>query len=409
MNYKILSLTAIKSLNHHKGRSLLTMLGIIIGIAAIITIMAIGKGAEKKINQKILSMGDNSMFIHPGNWLAEKVGKTKRSQPPPQHFKYQDLEALKKYVPSIKRISPFASAEQVLSVGSNQINTEVKAGNYHILEIGDKKIKRGQNFNPSHLKSRARVTIIGPQAAKELFKNNNPIGKTIQIAKNNFIVIGIFQKIETYFGMRDPNLNVYIPITSAQSIGMVLPNRIKGISLSLKSLGAMQQAKKDMRKVLRARRHIRPSDPDDFMIWDQASMLNAAQTTSSILTLLLLIIASISLLVGGIGVMNIMLVSITERTQEIGIRMALGATTKTILQQFLLESLILCSLGGLTGIIFGVFIPLIVKMFTGWLVVITPTSIIASCVTIGAVGIIFGYYPAYKASQLDPVQALTEQ
>lgn len=409
MNYQILLTTAFRSIRHHKGRSLLTTLGIIIGIASIIAILAIGQGAEERVKRNILSGGNNFIFIHPGNWLAQgKDKKGKKDNPPP--FIYQDIDSLKQNIGLIKKISPAASSNQTLCAMGKHISIQVKSGNQDLLDINDRQMAMGQFFNQSHVQRGARVIILGHKIAHELFKHSNPLGRAVQIKKMNLTVIGVIKKMgaQLDFGS-DPNMDVFIPISTAQKLGMApRGNSLSGLFMSANNTEDIPYIVKQVRKILRARRKLAAQDPDDFMIWDQASMLKAAKSSSAILTLLLLIIASISLIVGGIGVMNIMLVSVRERTQEIGIRMALGASQKIILWQFLLEALTLCSFGGILGIALGIAIPYLVSMLTGWLVIITPLSVISAFLAMFVVGLLFGYYPALKASRLEPVQALTQ-
>ncbi len=370
--------------------------------------MAIGRGAEERVKREIMAGGDNYIFIHPGNWLASESGKEMKKKIPP--FSFQDVDILSRYVPSIKAISPAAFGRDTLVARGHRISTSIKSGNANLLSLMSRTIARGQFYNHEHVLKGSRVIVIGNKIADELFKREDPLDKTIQIKKINFTIIGIIKKMDQQFGFEDPNMDVFIPITTAKKISLAPPgDKISAITISMKSIDAIPNAVRYIKKILRARRRIGIKDVDDFTIWDQASMLKAANVSSLILNLLLLIIASISLFVGGIGVMNIMLVSVGERTQEIGIRMALGAQDKTILRQFLFESIILCSIGGLVGIMIGCCIPFIVAKITSWIVIITPLSMLIACIAIMSVGILFGYYPARKASKLDPVQALTEQ
>ncbi len=409
MNTKTLLLTALRSLKHHKGRSLLTMLGIIIGIGSIIAIMAIGRGAEERIKQEIMAYGDNFVYIDPGNTVAVTQGKNiskKRILP----FVYADVELLRNNVSFIKNASPMGYSSDKITAYGSTISTQIKSGSADLFAVLSRRLAKGQLFSPEHVYKGSRVIVLGSQAALNLFKNADPLGKSVQLKKINFTVIGILKKLETQQTFSDPNLDVFIPITTAKKCRLAPPgNQIHGIALSIKSNNVIPQATRGIKKILRARRRIEIGQPDDFTLWDQASMLKAAQASATILSLLLFIIAAISLLVGGIGVMNIMLVSVGERTQEIGIRMALGAPDKAIMRQFLLESIILCSLGGIIGVILGCGIPFVVSLATGWIVIITPISMLIATVAIVIVGLIFGYYPARKASRLDPVIALTEQ
>lgn len=409
MNSIVLVSTALKSLNHHKGRSLLTMLGIIIGIASIISILAIGNGAAEKAKRQILAQGRNYIYIHAGNWLAEGKVKSKREKTI-KHFVLDDLAALQGLIPSVKKTSPYFQSQNRISHQSAVIMSNIKGGNENLLMIMDRKLKQGTYFNQYHIQKGSRVIVLGAKAAKDLFKLANPIGKTVQILNVSFTVIGVLTTVDGGQDFQDPNIDVFVPHTALRRyIQRSISPQFGAMVISGRSTDEMPTTVRHIKKVLRARRHLDPGEPDDFFVYDQGSMMKAAQAASGVLNLLLMIIAAISLLVGGIGVMNIMLVSVTERTKEIGIRMALGAPDKLILQQFLIEALIICCIGGLMGILIGLLIPHGAKYFTGWEVTITSSSVIASCAAIVAVGVIFGYYPARKASQLSPVEALSER
>jgi putative ABC transport system permease protein len=409
MNKMLLFRTSLRAIAHHKIRSSLTMLGIIVGIAAMIATLAIGHGAEERINKELLAMGDNYIFITAGNWMSDeqpKVSRHKRAFP----LTLQDIEALEQQCSAIKYISPNLFFDFPVSYQGNTIKTEVKAGNEQLLSVTGRKIKKGSSFTYHHLQKNTRCAIIGAKAAKTLFKSLSPIGQTILMNGIHFTVIGVLESIENFFGIKDPNLNIFIPITTARKsfTKKYFSNRVSGITVSAQARNDIPVVVRQMRQILRARHQLEPQEPDDFMIYDQMSMMNAAHSSSSVLNLLLFIIASISLIVGGIGVMNIMLVCVRERTREIGIRMALGASDHSIMQQFLCESITLCLIGGIIGIILGIAIPLCAQAFTGWNMIIKPSSIMIACSTIVVIGIIFGYYPAYKASQLPPVLALQD-
>lgn len=409
MNSALIFKTSLRALAHHKIRSILTMLGIIVGIAAMIATLAIGHGAQERINNELLSMGDNYIFIHAGNWMEENKPKLSRLKHA-HHLTMHDVEALEQQCAALKYISPNLFFDFPVSYQNNTIKTEVKAGNEQLLHVIGRKIKRGSSFTQHHLKKNARCAVLGAQATKILFKSLNPIGKTIQINGIHFTVIGVVEPIENFFGIKDPNLNIFIPISTARKCftKRYFSNRIAGISVSAQTREEIPHVVRQAQQILRARHNIAYNEPDDFMVYDQMSMMNAAKNSSSVLNLLLLIIASISLMVGGIGVMNIMLVCVQERTKEIGIRMALGASDRLIMQQFLYESIVLCLIGGIIGIAVGIIAPFGAQVVTGWAVVIKPSSILLACLTIIFVGIIFGYYPAHKASKLSPVLALQD-
>lgn len=408
MNISILLRSSLRSLSHHKIRSLLTILGIIVGIAAIIATLAIGYGVEKKLREKIMALGNNYIDMWAGSSFlqgAEAAAKRKRTK----RFTLDDIDLIKRLCPNVKKISPFFHSRQTIEYQTNSIMSQVKSGNQHFLSITGRKIKKGIFFTPYHLQKNARVVILGNRATKELFRSLDPIDQIVKIRNIPFTVIGVIKKIENYFGMRDPNLDVFIPHTTFRKYIHPTQSRyVHGITISSQSQEEMPKLVRSLRKNMRAHHNLEPKDPDDFTIVDQQSMFKAAKESSNVFNLFLLIIASISLIVGGIGVMNIMLVSVTERTQEIGIRMALGAQQRTILQQFLIESITLCFLGGIIGIGFGIIAPYVANHFAGFPVVIKMRAIFIAFVTIFFVGLVFGFYPAYKASKLNPVEALTQ-
>ncbi len=411
MNTNQLLKSSLRSLLHHKGRSLLTTLGINIGIAAIIAMLAIGHGAEEKIKREILSTGKNMIYVHSGNLgldPQQRLLKRKRMVP----LTLQDIRAIRRACPSISKISPTLQQGTVAKYLQNAAAIELKAGNEELLTIFNRTIGKGNFFTFQHVANGARIIVLGHKAAKELFKTINPLGKLVTINNIPFVVIGVVAKLEHQFqgDFQDANLDCFIPATTFKKfIERSMTNKIKAFSISAKSYDAIPETVNNITKILRMRHRLELKDPNDFFIIDQQAMLKAAQASANILTIFLLIIALISLLVGGIGVMNIMLVSVGERTQEIGIRMALGAPNKTILNQFLYEALMLCCLGGILGVLLGLAVPWIASIFTGWSVVIKPATILIAVSAIFCVGIIFGYYPARKAASLNPVDALLDQ
>lgn len=410
MKAKILINTAFRSLQQHKARSFLTMLGVIIGIAAIISILAIGYGAEKTINERLRSSGNNFIMIY--KWRASLGGETVKStkQKPAKEISLDDVEIFKQQFPTSK-VTPIVFSGGTINFSGTYFNTEVKGGNEHLLTILNRRIKKGTFFNKMHVDKSAKVIVLGAKAASELFKNRNPIGQIVTVKNINFTVIGILEKVENFF-FEDPNTDTFIPYTTLKkTIRKDTGKNLKHVSVIMLSTPRLEDAplvSNKITKILRARHRLAFDDPNDFTVMNQQSMAKAAQATSSILTLFLAIVAAIALLVGGIGVMNIMLVTVKERTREIGVRMALGATTRKILYQFLIEALALCFFGGLVGLFLGISIPLVVSHFTHWAIVIKPLSTFLAFCTIFVVGLVFGYYPARKASQLSPVEALRE-
>lgn len=408
MNSLILTRIALRSLQKHKGRSLLTMLGIILGIGGLVATLALGYGAEKKVQEQIEAYGNNYIQINPGNWLSK--GKTKSStKGKGSYIKAGDMKALAAQCPEMSMISPWGGTNESVSYQNNYLQADIRAGNESFFAILNRKVKKGSSFTHYHLIKNSRVVILGEKAASELFKTVNPLGKQVNIGKTTFTVIGILDTVKDMGNPRDPNLDVYVPYSTLQKfVTRSNKDRIQLIVISAKQRHEIPVLVRRMRNILRDRHHLIKGDPDDFMIWDQQSMAHAARGASKVLQLVLLIIASISLLIGGVGVMNIMLVSVTERTKEIGIRMALGATDRLILNQFVLESIMLCLIGGIIGIAVGITFPCIVSYFTGLYVVFKPISVLVAFAVTSFIGIFFGYYPAYKASRLKPVIALAD-
>jgi putative ABC transport system permease protein len=409
MNISLLLRISLRSLAKHKGRSFLTILGIIIGISAIIATLAIGKGAEEKTKQKILSIGSNYIEIFSGAWLQEGKIRTKKLERF-QWLKNRDIKVIKKFIPTIRLISPVFIRKRLVTYKDNNVYAYLKGGNENFLKILDRKLARGIFFNKNHVKQGSRVAVLGAKSAAELFKTSDPIGKTIIIKNIPFTVIGTVKEMENYQGIRDPNLDILLPIKSIkrhvlkrydQSIGSII------ISAPTKEI--IPKLVPQIRRIIRYRRKLKEDVPDNFTIVDQSTIMKLAKSAVATIQLLLLIIASISLIVGGIGIMNIMLVSVAERRQEIGIRMALGANSVVILRQFLIEAVALCLIGGIIGISLGILIPYIVAYFTQWSPIVTIKSIFIAFAATSIIGIFFGLYPAQKASKLNPVDALAER
>lgn len=409
MTIKMLFSTALKALQYHKIRTLLTMLGIIIGIAALITTMAIGHGAQKKIEAEIAAMGNNAIILHSGSIIKSKnAAKRNRSI---SRIKLQDMISLKKQIPLIKNITPAAdSYKTMISFESSNIEVNLKGVNEQYLHIANKKIQCGRNLSPEDESLSRRVIILGHEAADLLFPKKNALGKNILIGKRNFLVIGVFDKVEVHDPMATPNLSCVVPYSTAQKkIHKQAVEFPSYFFMSCANAESIQTVVRQITNIMKARHHLKPNEDNDFTVFDQQSYGKAKARSSDILSILLMIIASISLLVGGIGVMNIMLVSVSERTREIGVRMALGATTSMILIQFIIESIVICCLGGIIGICFGITTPLLIGTLAKWPIAITPTSVFLASMITMLVGIFFGIYPAHKASQLKPVEALSEQ
>lgn len=408
MKIKTLLKISFSSLKKHKGRSLLTILGIVVGIAAIITTLAIGYGAQAKLKKRILGMGKNFIFIQAGTIAQEgKTNLTKKQRP--NYLTEKDVEIIKKQCTEISNITPVMFARNIIRFKANNVYCDIKCGNENYLKVINRKIIKGQFFNNQHYLKSSKVVVIGSKTAKELFGLLNPVGQSINIKNVIYKIIGIVGKIKYYQGIHDPNFDVYIPLTTARKqIFRENHPYIHGISISAKNKSDMPFIVRKIKRIMHFRHRLSEDQPDDFSIIDQEEIVKAAHQSSNVLNLLLLIVAAISLLVGGIGVMNIMLVSVSERTQEIGIRMAIGATTKIILKQFLIETITLCTIGGIIGVIIGVILPYAINYFTNWMVIHKLSSILISFGITTIIGLIFGYYPAKMAAKLNIVNALQD-
>lgn len=410
MQTKTLIISALRAIKHHKVRSLLTMLGIIIGISAIIATLAIGYGTQAKMRNQVAAVGNNYVELFTKGLMSTDGAVELNRYKPTKKLTTRDLKAIQEQCKHIRFASPLVYGHGVTKYNGSPIVSDIKGGNESLIPILNRSINRGQNFTHYHIHNNARVAVLGYQASKDLFKKQNPISKSVEIKGVQFTVIGVLKKIDNHLGSRDPNLDVFIPYTAAKRhIRRTMSININAIIMSAKSLNHIPSTVRQLYKIMRMRHSIEPGQRDDFGISDQASLFKAAEETSNTFNLFLLIVASISLLVGGIGVMNIMLVSVTERTTEIGIRMALGARTHTILKQFLIESIVLCFIGGLIGIGLGIIAPFAIQALLGIPALLHVKPIIISCVTIIFIGITFGFYPAFQASRLNPVEALTKQ
>lgn len=402
--------TALRSLAQHKGRSLLTIISIIVGIGAVIATLAIGRGAEEKIRRRIASMGRNFLLVYAGNSTrsgATTIKKKKKTK----WMTRSDVETFKQTCPEIKAISPVYYVNNKLVMAPQQkIITKIEGVAPAYFGIKSRKLAYGRLFTQQELQEHQNVVVLGSKASSTLFKATPPIGQSVTIKGLPFTVVGVLEKRENARTFSDVNLDIYIPETTcARKILKTDSWMVHGIVLSTYHASQMARIQRIIRRTLRHKHDLMPDDSDDFTIWNQASMAKAAQESSAVFNLFLLIVASLSLLVGGIGVMNIMLVSVTERTREIGVRMALGARPRIVLAQFLIEAVILCGIGGLIGIGVGIAAPVVISRFTGWLVIVSPFSVLlALCITT-IIGMIFGYWPARKAAKLNVVEALLDR
>jgi putative ABC transport system permease protein len=402
MKWKNLIKVAFKSIIKNKMRTLLTMLGIIIGVAAVIVMVAIGKGAEKRIQDQIASMGTNLITIFPGSMQSRGVRMGPDSG---VRLTLEDVELLKKNATLIQAVSPMVRTGAQLIGGSGNWNSSVWGVSEQYLEIRDWPLSSGEFFSTADIRAQNKVCIIGQTIVKNLFAGDDPVGQQLRVGKIPFRIVGVLkEKGQGAFGQDQDDL-IIAPYTTVlyRMSGHVHVNQILVRAASLEQ---MTQAQAEITSILRDSHKIAEGDDDDFTVRNQTDIASTAQETTQVLTILLASIASISLLVGGIGIMNIMLVSVTERTHEIGIRMAIGARSRDILVQFLIEAIVLSLSGGLIGVLIGFLATWVVGLATDWKTVIAPANVLLSFGFAGAVGVFFGYYPARKAAALNPIEAL---
>ncbi len=404
MNPYILLKTALHSLRKHKTRSLLTTLGIIIGVVSIIAVMAIGEGAKSKVRDQIQDLGTNFIILLAGEPKHKAMGATTANL----SLKKRDLRAIRHESDNINRISPMVHTPVKTVYKNKNWNTLIAGANEHYLDIREWPLAAGEPFTKQDVRSANKVALLGQTVVKELFGKENPIGKIIRIKGLPFRVLGVLSEKGKMPNGLDQDDAILAPFETVQKKIMGVQGFMAMI-MSAKTPELMGNASRDVKSILRQTHRLKQTEDDDFTIFTQDDISKAAATATKILNILLIVIASISLLVGGIGIMNIMLVSVTERTQEIGVRMALGATTGNILNQFILEAITICSIGGLMGLILGIGIAQSVGFALKWPVVFSIKPIMFSIASSSLVGLFFGYYPAYKASQLNPVDALADR
>lgn len=399
---------SLRALKVNKMRSALTMLGIVIGVGAVITMLAVGTGARQRISEQISSIGSNLLIVLPGATTAGGVRMGAGTQPT---LSMGDAEAIQREIPSALFVAPnLGGVAQVAYEGQNW-STSITGTTPSMLDVRDWRVTDGRPFTDDDVKSATKVCLLGQTVVDNLFGGLDPIGQVVRIKKVPFTVIGVLErKGQSPIG-QDQDDTIYIPVTTAQKkiFGTSFPGMVRVIMVKASDTEDLDVAQQEIMALLRQRHRVGPKQDDDFTVRNLTQMMQAAEQSTKVMTLLLGAVASVSLLVGGIGIMNIMLVSVTERTREIGIRMAVGAKTWDIRLQFIIEAVTLSLIGGALGIILGLAGSKALSMVAGWPTLVSVMSVLVSFSFSGVVGIFFGFYPAYKASLLDPIEALRHE
>jgi putative ABC transport system permease protein len=396
---------AFRALKVNKMRSALTMLGIIIGVGAVIAMLAVGTGASKRIAEQISSIGSNLIMILPGATTSGGVRMGSGTQPT---LTMGDAEAIQKECSAVSNVAPILSGVAQIVYGHQNWSTGVVGTTPGMLTVRDWPVASGRSFTDQDVKSATKVCLLGQSVVDNLFGDMDPIGQAVRIKKIPFTVIGVLSTKGQSPQGQDQDDTILVPVTTAQKklFGTTFPGMVRIIMVKAKSTEDLSSAERQINELLRQRHRIGPKQDNDFTVRNLTSIMQTAEQSTKVMTILLGAIASVSLLVGGIGIMNIMLVSVTERTREIGIRMAIGAKTWDIRLQFIIEALILSLIGGVAGIVIGVSGSEAISFFAGWTTIVSPLSVFLAFGFSGLVGIFFGFYPAYKASLLDPIDAL---
>ncbi|MFZ1643487.1 MAG: ABC transporter permease [Candidatus Contendobacter sp.] len=407
MNWHAAPAEAWQALGANRLRTALTMLGMIIGVGAVVLMLAVGQGAQATVRQAITAMGSGLLVISPGSGSAGGFRGGAGTAPP---LTLADAQAMSQ-LPSLSAVAPVFPNGAQLVYGSRNWSTTVYGVTPDYLIVRSWNLDAGQPFTAGEVRRGTRVALIGQQIVRNLFGGEDPVGKTLRIKNLPFVVIGVLERKGQTLDGRDQDDAVLIPITAAQTklFGVAFPGTVRFIIAQARSDGHMEDAEADLTQLLRARRRLGEEMDNDFTIRNLTAVAETAALSARAMAVMLGAIASVSLVVGGIGIMNIMLVSVTERTREIGIRMAVGARRRDILLQFLLEALLLCVLGGLIGVALGVGGAWLVSKLAEMAVVITGGAIALSFLFAAGIGVFFGFYPARKAALLKPVEALRHE
>jgi putative ABC transport system permease protein len=393
---------AFDALLKNKMRSLLTMLGIIIGVTAVIAMVAIGQGATASVESQINSLGTNVLLIFPGTTTRGGVSAGAATN---TTLTEEDAKAVKEQCPAVSLVSPILRIGGQVVYGNMNWGTVLQGGAVDFFSIRDWRVEEGDMFTEQDVRAATKVCLLGKTVIQQLFESENPIGQTIRIRNIPFKVLGTLKSKGQNIMGQDQDDIIILPYTTLQK-RLMGSTRNWGFITSAVSKEKISEAQQQITELLRVRHKLQPEEDNDFTIRTQTDIAETASATTKIMTLLLGSIAGVSLIVGGIGIMNIMLVSVTERTREIGIRKAIGAKRRDILQQFLIEAIVMGIVGGIIGIGVGISVSNLIAKFAQWPVFVSPLSIILAVSFSAAVGIFFGYYPARKASSLNPIEAL---
>jgi putative ABC transport system permease protein len=396
---------ALRALMVNKMRSALTMLGIIIGVGAVIAMIAVGSGAKRRIADQIASMGSNLLIVLSGSSTSGGLRFGSGTVPT---LTADDAKAILNEIPAVKYVAPTLGGGAQVVFGNQNWSTIINGTTPEALEIRDWPIAEGRTFTQQDIDGATKVCLLGRTVVDNLFGGIDPIGQIIRIKMVPFTVIGVLASKGQSTQGQDQDDTIIVPLTTAQKklFGMQFPGMVRLILVQATAPEVMKDVENQINDLLRQRHHIQPKQDNDFSVRNLTEIMSTAEQSANVMSLLLGAIASISLIVGGIGIMNIMLVSVTERTREIGIRIAVGAKGRDILLQFLIESLVLSLIGGTVGIGIGVAGTLILSRFTQWPTLFSVEAILLAFLFSGSVGVFFGFYPARKASLLNPIEAL---
>jgi putative ABC transport system permease protein len=395
---------ALVAIRRNAVRSALTMLGVIIGVASVIAMIALGSGARAAIDAQIQQQGTNVIYVSAGSF-GRGPGVARGGAGSTSTLTLEDAQTIARDVPLVARMSPMVRGRAQVVAGNQNWNTSIEGGNEDYIVIRNWPIASGDNFTARDVLVADKVALLGPTVAKTLFPDSDPVGQIIRVKNLPFRVVGVLtSKGQNQWGQDQDDI-IIAPYTTVQKklLGITF---IQQVVLSATSSENVEPAAVEITKLMRQRHKIQDPTDDDFTVRTVAEMAATRTEMANTMTMLLMSVASVSLLVGGIGIMNIMLVSVTERTREIGLRMAVGARTRDILRQFLAEAVSLSIVGGAVGVLLGMSVSRLLTTGLGWPTVITPTSIIVAFAFAGAVGVFFGFYPARKAAELDPIEAL---